>query len=551
MSKYDFGINMNTNNSHSIILHRISEHSKVLEFGPATGSMTRYMKEELGCEIFCVEIDKNAAEKAKIYCDKMIISNLDTLEWVKDLEGHKFDHIIYADVLEHLYNPWEVLKVSLDFLKENGTVISSIPNVSHSAIIMELLEGKFNYNQIGLLDDTHIRFFTKNSVLDLLEQSGLFPVEWLATFALPEQTEFKQKYSNLPESVERYLKQKENAHVYQFVTVSKRKQDVSIEEYSNQLTNKPDYLFNEYLQVFWEVNGLYKEEHSLKIPLINSNDYITYDIVIPEGAGSKLRLDPINKMAYVDINKIIIFDDDPHAIKDPTSQMIWSEENCFSGLVEQNGILRLKSSSYCFFCTTNDPQLSLDGILLSDNNKKRYLRIMMRVLEDIPEIIVKANQHIEYIKNELIETNRKFKIETDNSYENKQKLDEKEKFINRLVEVSEFLQNDLKEKDKILNITAELLMKKDEQLNNTIMILNKKDELLNNTIENLKNKDEQLKNTLDVLQKKEEIVSSLNGLITDLSEKSNSLQKTLNDLMNSTSWKITKGLRKIGHFFKK
>ena len=221
--KYDFNIDMSQYNSLTVILRNISPKSHVLEFGPAAGYMTRYMKETLDCSLTCIEIDEEAAEAASKYCEKMILADIDYMEWVKQLEGKTFDHIIFADVLEHLKNPAEALQVAARFLKEDGTILTSIPNIGHSAIIMDLLQGKFQYRPLGLLDETHIRFFTRKSIYDLLEKTGLRSIGEFPICLLPEQTELRQNYANFSEEIQNALKNRDDAHVYQFVTIAKKR----------------------------------------------------------------------------------------------------------------------------------------------------------------------------------------------------------------------------------------------------------------------------------------------------------------------------------------
>lgn len=119
--KYKYNIDMSSDNSLSLILRQVKPGSRILEFGPALGYMTQYLKEELGCIVYCVEIDADAASIASQFCDKMIVADLDELEyWGSQLGEQQFDFLIFADVLEHLRDPWNVLTYSKKFLDEEG-----------------------------------------------------------------------------------------------------------------------------------------------------------------------------------------------------------------------------------------------------------------------------------------------------------------------------------------------------------------------------------------------------------------------------------------------
>jgi 2-polyprenyl-3-methyl-5-hydroxy-6-metoxy-1,4-benzoquinol methylase len=83
-----------------------------------------------------------------------------------------FDYIIFADVLEHLYHPGKVLRNMRGYLKPGGRILCSIPNMLHASVMIPLLQGDFSYQDAGILDKTHIRFFTLQSVYQLMAQSG-------------------------------------------------------------------------------------------------------------------------------------------------------------------------------------------------------------------------------------------------------------------------------------------------------------------------------------------------------------------------------------------
>ena len=123
------------NNSHGIILSQIAPGSMVLECGCASGYMTRYMKEELDAMVSIVELNPSYYGQAKEYAADGICADLESQEWWNYYQGRKFDYILFADVLEHLDNPESVISRAVDLLKEDGTIIVSIPNVAHADIL--------------------------------------------------------------------------------------------------------------------------------------------------------------------------------------------------------------------------------------------------------------------------------------------------------------------------------------------------------------------------------------------------------------------------------
>ena len=140
-SKYFANIErIHENDSHGIILSQIAPSSIVLECGCASGYMTRYMTEVRGAKVSIVELSPSDYEKAREYAADGICADLESREWWDYYQGQKFDYILFADVLEHLRNPESVLNRAVDLLKEDGTVIASIPNVAHADILVNLLE---------------------------------------------------------------------------------------------------------------------------------------------------------------------------------------------------------------------------------------------------------------------------------------------------------------------------------------------------------------------------------------------------------------------------
>ena len=217
MSKYNFDLDLNVRNTLSLIIKRIKPNSKVLEFGPANGRMTKYLQRELRCSVYAVELDEKAAQDAATYCEEIIVGNIEDYEWLKQYQNIKFDYIVFADVLEHLYNPQKVLAKAKQLLHAQGSVLVSIPNIAHNVIIMELLENRFTYHPVGLLDDTHIRFFTKKSLDELVEKIGMFKTYETAVFISPEHTEFHKSYGNFSPEITSLLKQRVLGEAYQYV----------------------------------------------------------------------------------------------------------------------------------------------------------------------------------------------------------------------------------------------------------------------------------------------------------------------------------------------
>ena len=188
---------VNEGTSCKTILGFVSPGSRVLEFGPATGYMTKFMQEQLHCKVTCIELIPEMAQLTSQYAEKMIVADIDLGEWEKELDG-TYDYIIFADVLEHLRSPGKAIQKSMKYLSANGCMLTSIPNIGHNAVIMSLLKGKFEYTNDGLLDDTHIHFFTRQSMRDMFEKEGLICIAEKSRIRRPSSTEFQEFYIKKP-----------------------------------------------------------------------------------------------------------------------------------------------------------------------------------------------------------------------------------------------------------------------------------------------------------------------------------------------------------------
>lgn len=173
MKKYIYDVNMNGEDAPAKILKLVGSNKRVLEIGCASGVQTRILRDLLNCSVVGIDIDAQAAEQAREYCDSILIGDIESLNFKDSLGEDRFDVITIADVLEHLKHPGDVLKNLRPFLKEDGYILASIPNVVHAGLILEMIHGRFDYRPYGLLDDTHIRFFTLKSIHRLFEQSDL------------------------------------------------------------------------------------------------------------------------------------------------------------------------------------------------------------------------------------------------------------------------------------------------------------------------------------------------------------------------------------------
>ena len=149
-------------------------NKRVLDIGCGAGVFGAALKQNgIASFVLGLELDPQAALVAKNNLDQVYALNLDGLDGLPAAWG-KFDLIVCLDVLEHVRDPWKLLKALGDLLQPNGHILLSIPNVRNFRIVLPLVFlGKWTYADSGLLDRTHLRFFTRDSVVELVQGAEL------------------------------------------------------------------------------------------------------------------------------------------------------------------------------------------------------------------------------------------------------------------------------------------------------------------------------------------------------------------------------------------
>ncbi len=143
----------------------------VLEVGCAEGHFGTILRSTGVEEVWGIEVCERAALEAMKKLDKVLVADIETA--TLSLPHDYFDCIIFNDILEHLSAPWGVLSQTRNSLKDDGSIVASIPNVRNFPHIKRLLWNcEWTYTDWGLLDRTHLRFFTKNSIIDLFATCG-------------------------------------------------------------------------------------------------------------------------------------------------------------------------------------------------------------------------------------------------------------------------------------------------------------------------------------------------------------------------------------------
>ncbi len=208
--------------SHQLAQALCRPRSRVLDVGCGDGSVAERLR-DLGCEVVGLDISPEAVTAmGELGMEAHQIDlDVDKLDDVLG-DGEEFDVIVCLDVLEHTRKPAEVLGALLERLVADGDVVISLPNVTHADVRLSLLAGEFRYRDEGLLDATHLRFFDRSGVEELLAGCGLEMREFHPVRFPLGGTELGVDVDQVPEDLRDQILQDEDAEIYQWVFRAQR-----------------------------------------------------------------------------------------------------------------------------------------------------------------------------------------------------------------------------------------------------------------------------------------------------------------------------------------
>jgi 2-polyprenyl-3-methyl-5-hydroxy-6-metoxy-1,4-benzoquinol methylase len=246
LSRYHASIDPNEeNNSHTAMLRMVGFNKRVLEAGCASGHVSERLNAQ-GCTVVGVEIEADIVEPAMQWLERAIIGNVEEESLWAELGDELFDVILFGDVLEHLKDPLFTLRESAKHLAPSGTVVISAPNIAHADVKIALINGDFPYSEDGLLDRTHIHFFTKDSLIELIREAGMAVVE-ISRITVPAfETELGVGRDDVDTATLESILRDRESETYQFVVKATRDDaNHSIDDLSYKLVELMDLLLDE------------------------------------------------------------------------------------------------------------------------------------------------------------------------------------------------------------------------------------------------------------------------------------------------------------------
>jgi len=219
--KYHRTVDQEGGGVHARALALTGEGRRVLELGCATGHVTAALKSR-GHHVVGVEVDPVSAERARQVADEVLVADLDATDLLAVVGDRRFDVALMGDVLEHLRDPGSVLREVVDVLDVGGYAVISVPNVAFIDTRTALLDGLWEYRDDGLLDATHLRFFTRRSLFELVRSAGLVVTDFQPVVWPVGMSNVQPPQRLLGPFVSDLVTLDPNAHTYVFVVKAER-----------------------------------------------------------------------------------------------------------------------------------------------------------------------------------------------------------------------------------------------------------------------------------------------------------------------------------------
>jgi glycosyltransferase involved in cell wall biosynthesis/cellulose synthase/poly-beta-1,6-N-acetylglucosamine synthase-like glycosyltransferase/2-polyprenyl-3-methyl-5-hydroxy-6-metoxy-1,4-benzoquinol methylase len=263
----------NKNHSHTLIIESAGYNKTVLEIGTSTGFISQILKER-GNRVTGIEIDQEAAAIAQQFCDRMIIADIEQLDLEEIFKNASFNVIICGDVLEHLKKPETILKKLQKFLKPEGYIVVSLPNFFHGDVFLHLLKGDFHYTSLGLLDETHIRFFGLKNIFNIFTECGYEIRNIRSTNRDSGTTELQTDVTKIPKSLLKFIRSLPASTVYQYVFTAH-----PLDRVRNPILEEPDInaLFSDALVEYRK-----EVQSPLEAKVIEQEEYLDKKTILME-----------------------------------------------------------------------------------------------------------------------------------------------------------------------------------------------------------------------------------------------------------------------------
>ena len=300
--KYQREIAEGAEDSLSKLAARVPQGATVMDLGVGSGELGAWLVREKQCTVDGIEMSAEHIARAAPHYRKLEQADLEQPDALASFPEASYDRVVFADVLEHVRDREGVLRRAAALLKPGGELLLSVPNIGYAGVVLELLEGRFDYRDEGILDDTHVRFYTLDSLCSFLESLDFTVVE-IDTITRPlHATEFASFAPELlPVSLLEALQARPDGLVYQYILRVSTEDGEPVEyQPSTGIINRFE------TRLFWMSEGdLQHGEHKLQRQWASLNDDDNrLSFSIEDAAGIEvLRYFPVDRAGVVHLKR--------------------------------------------------------------------------------------------------------------------------------------------------------------------------------------------------------------------------------------------------------
>jgi 2-polyprenyl-3-methyl-5-hydroxy-6-metoxy-1,4-benzoquinol methylase len=381
----------------SKIVAKVPHGSLVLDIGCGSGMLGKYLSENKECIVDGVDIDPDAVALAKPKYRKVGVFNLENESLATTFKAEAYDCIVMADVVEHLVHPEQLFHDVKQLLKPNGILLFSIPNITHLSAGLELVLGKFGYHNSGLLDSTHVRFYSRQSFVEKLEANGIYAAEIDTVKRAVDDTEFAA-HPNFPQHwIRDIVQDREDALTYQWIISAKLFKPKKIKRVNAPQANIPPSYLTLASRLYWRSSSddNFSEAHSIAghLDLTAPHDpLIVFDFTQANCRYplEQLRLDPVSD------NTAFIFRE--AALLSSQHQTLWSTDHLEpQDLINAHVIPAATGHGQIVLPENSDPQwnMKFGSDLLAAIIPGCTLRLSLKLsASTVSEVVLKAYQAV-------------------------------------------------------------------------------------------------------------------------------------------------------------
>lgn len=281
----------------------------VLDLGCGSGALGQHLRETRQCTVDGLTWSELEAAHARPHYRRVVVANLETCNLPETFEHNTYDIIVCADVLEHLSAPERVLDACRLLLKGGGQLLTSVPNAGYAGLIAELLQGEFRYREEGLLDRTHLRFFTRRSLGRFLGEHR-WALRELDTIRreLPD-SEFKARFDDLPPAVARYLLAAPDALTYQFIGVAEPVDTPAANDFPAD-DAPAAALFTAQLYAAYGQGFAEQDKRSATGVMGQARQTLCFELPARDTPPATIRLDPADRPGFLHLHQLRLLNAD-------------------------------------------------------------------------------------------------------------------------------------------------------------------------------------------------------------------------------------------------